>query len=83
MRDRRGAPWNLDANRTYTHTPLLTSKCTVLEHTIKIGHRINFEKTSILVRATNYKGHILKDTIKTHQYNNSFNGYNGFALSQV
>jgi hypothetical protein len=51
------------------------------EHSIEAGH--DFNRTSMVVKATAYKDHTMKEVIETQLHPINFNRNGGFTLSQA
>jgi hypothetical protein len=48
-------------------------KSAVAEHSISMGHHINFSSTSMLYRTSGYLDHLVKEAIEIHLKKNNFN----------
>jgi hypothetical protein len=58
-------------------------KCVVAEHSINIGHQIDFNNVSVLDRASGYMDRLVKEAIQIQLNHKNFNRDDGFMLSQA
>jgi predicted GIY-YIG superfamily endonuclease len=57
-------------------------KSTVAQHSVDLGHRIQFHNTSILATQTQYMDRIVRKAIKTELHPNNMNRVAGFCLGK-
>jgi hypothetical protein len=54
-----------------------------VEHRIELGHKPDFNETTILVRSASYTDRLMKEAIKIRFHPNSFNRDSGLMLGQA
>jgi hypothetical protein len=54
-----------------------------MEHRIELGHKIDFDESTILARSAGYTDRLVEEAIEIRLHPNSFNRDSGFMLSQA
>jgi len=61
---------------------IIQKKLKMNEHSINLGHHIQFHDTSILAKKYRYMEHLIREAVETELHQDNMNREEGFCLSR-